>query len=459
MTFTSWQFAVFVFAVFAVYYLPFVRPYQICVLVVASLFFYGYGQPQLLLLLALAVFGTYFFLMKAMVRRKFWLPAGIMFNLVLLAFFKYKLLFVDPYSPSLSEIGVIDFLLKLPLPIGISFFVFHNISLLVDVTKRTGPAPSQWDVFLYIIFFPQLVSGPITRAENFLPQIQPKSFNEVPFVEAARWIISGYFFKLFVANNLNTLTTNMEFPLYHALRTSDRWLCLFLYSYQIYADFFGYSAIAIGLALLFGYRLPINFNLPYISQSFAEFWTRWHISLSIWLRTYLYIPLGGNRDGKGRTYLNLMIVMGLGGLWHGAGLSYLAWGLMHGLLLVVERPFLPMIERLATIAALRHVVIAVRTLVVFLLVTFLWVFFKLPNFEHAMEYVSGMFIDQSVPNPARIYRSLALIYALPVLMQHLIPTEKLFASRPKLDPYLYGGMAALMLVEAGPETAFIYFQF
>ena len=280
MTFTSWQFAVFVSGVFALYYLPFVRHYQVYILVVASLFFYGFGQPQLLALLALAVFGTYFFLVKAMGRRKFWLPAGIAFNLALLAFFKYKLLFVDPSSPSLSDVGAIDLLLKLPLPIGISFFVFHNISLLVDMTKRAGPAPSQWDVFLYIIFFPQLVSGPITRAENFLPQIQPKFLNEVPFVEAAKWIVAGYFFKLFVANNLNTLTTNMDYPLYHALRSSDRWLCLFLYSYQIYADFFGYSAIAIGLGLLFGYRLPINFNLPYISQSFAEFWTRWHISLS-----------------------------------------------------------------------------------------------------------------------------------------------------------------------------------
>ncbi|MBR1223293.1 MBOAT family protein [Bradyrhizobium sp. AUGA SZCCT0176] len=459
MTFTSWQFAVFVSGVFALYYWPLVRPYQVYILVVASLFFYGFGQPELLALLAIAVFGTYFFLLKAMARRKLWLPAGIAFNLALLAFFKYKLLFVDPSSPALSDVGAIDLLLKLPLPIGISFFVFHNISLLVDMTKRTGPAPSQWDVFLYIIFFPQLVSGPITRAENFLPQIQPKFFNEVPFVEAARWIVTGYFFKLFVANNLNTLTTNMDFPLYHALRSSDRWLCLFLYSYQIYADFFGYSAIAIGLGLLFGYRLPINFNLPYISQSFAEFWTRWHISLSTWLRTYLYIPLGGNRDGKGRTYLNLMIVMGLGGLWHGAGLSYLAWGLMHGLLLVIERPFLPLIEKLAAIAALRRVIVATRMLVVFLCVSFLWVFFKLPNFEHAMDYISGMFIDQSVPSPARIYRSLALIYAFPVLIQHFITSERLVALRGNLDPFVYGAMAALMLIEAGPDTAFIYFQF
>jgi alginate O-acetyltransferase complex protein AlgI len=355
--------------------------------------------------------------------------------------------------------ATIDFLLKLPLPIGISFFVFHNISLLVDLTKRAVPRPSLGDVFLYVIFFPQLVSGPITRAENFLPQIQPKALGDVPFVDAAQWIITGYFFKLFVANNLNVMTTNMDYPLYQALKTSDRWLCLFLYSYQIYADFFGYSAIAIGLGLLFGYRLPINFNLPYISRSFAEFWTRWHISLSTWLRTYLYIPLGGNRAGKVRTYINLMIVMGLGGLWHGAGLSYLAWGLMHGIFLVIERPLLPAIERLAAVASLRRAMTAARILVVFFCVSVAWLFFKLPNFEHAIDYLSGMLVDQLPPAPTKIYRSLVLIYALPVIIQHLAPSEWLTSPRLKLEPYFYGAMAALMLVEAGPDTTFIYFQF
>ena len=131
----------------------------------------------------------------------------------------------------------------------------------------------------------------------FMPQIKPKYFADVPFVEAAKWILTGFFFKLFVANNLNEMTSYMSFPLYETLQTQDRWLLVFLYSYQIYADFFGYSAIAIGLGLLFGYRLPINFNLPYVSMSFSEFWTRWHISLSSWLRTYLYVPLGGNRHG------------------------------------------------------------------------------------------------------------------------------------------------------------------
>jgi alginate O-acetyltransferase complex protein AlgI len=454
MSFTSWQFGAFVAVVFGAYYLPAFRTLQVQLLVVASLFFYGYGQPELLPLLALAVLGTYLFLILALRNRPVWLPAGIAFNLALLAFFKYKFLFIDPATPALAGTAPIDWLLKLPLPIGISFFVFHNISLLVDLTRQKAAAPDLKRVFLYIIFFPQLVSGPITRAEMFMPQIKPKYFAEIPFVEAAKWILSGFFFKLYVANNLNEMTSYMDFPLYETLQTQDRWLLVLLYGYQIYADFFGYSAIAIGLALLFGYRLPVNFNLPYISTSFSEFWTRWHISLSSWLRTYLYIPLGGNRHGAFRTYLNLMIVMGLGGLWHGAGLSYLMWGLLHGFLLVIERPLLGRLQSIDK-AAFR----AARIGLVFVCVTLLWIFFKLPNLGHAISYLSGMFASSTNPNPPKLFYDLALLYSLPVMIQHLAVGSRFERSLRGVEPYLYGLMAALMYLEAGPETSFIYFQF
>jgi alginate O-acetyltransferase complex protein AlgI len=454
MTFSSWQFALFATIVFGVYYLPPVRPFQVQLLVAASLFFYGYGQPELLPLLALAVCGTYLFLILALGERR-WLPVGIIFNLALLAFFKYKFLLFDPNAPVPAGVPVIDFLLKLPLPVGISFFVFHNISLLVDLTReKKAPPPGLVDVFLYIIFFPQLVSGPITRAGMFIPQIAPKRFFDIPFIEAAKWILAGFFFKLYVANNLNEMTSYMDFPLYETLRTQDRWLLVVLYGCQIYADFFGYSGIAIGLALLFGYRLPINFDLPYSSASFSEFWTRWHISLSIWLRTYLYIPLGGNRRGKFRTYLNLIIVMGLGGLWHGAGLSYLAWGLMHGVLLAVERPFLETI-RAAKWAVLRPLRIAF----VFMCVTMLWIFFRLPNFDHALGYLAGMFTPSTNPNPPKLFYDLALLYCLPVIIQHLRLGSLVERRMAAWEPYLYGALGALAYLEAGPATAFIYFQF
>jgi len=453
MSFTSWQFGLFAAIVFGTYYLPVFRTVQVQILVVASLYFYGYGQPALLPLLAVAVLGTYIFLVLALRERRLWLPAGITYNLSLLAFFKYKFLFLTP--PALSGNGAVDFLLNLPLPIGISFFVFHNVSLLVDLTRQKSSRPDLTSVFLYIIFFPQLISGPITRAQMFLPQIQPKRFADVPFVDAGKWILTGYFFKLFVANNLNEMTAYMDFPLFETLRTQDRWLLTFLYSYQIYADFFGYSAIAIGLALLFGYRLPINFNLPYISKSFSEFWTRWHISLSTWLRTYLYIPLGGNRRGAMRTYLNIMLVMGIGGLWHGAALSYLIWGFLHGLLLAIERPILRQVERLDS-----ELFRIARVMLVFLCVSLLWILFKLPNFEHAASYLASMFTPNNNPNSPKLFYHLALIYSLPVILQHFIDVPRLILKRlPAAEPYVYGAMAALAFLEAGPDSAFIYFQF
>jgi alginate O-acetyltransferase complex protein AlgI len=452
MTFTSWQFGIFVAVVFGVYYLPALRNFQVQLLVLASVFFYGYGQPELLPLLLVAVLGTWLFLALALRNRAIWLPAGIAFNIALLAFFKYKFLFIDSAS-ALTGVTPVDFLLKLPLPIGISFFVFHNISLLVDLTRDSKNAPRLADIFLYIIFFPQLVSGPITRAAQFMPQIVPKRVDDVDFVEAAKWILAGYFFKLFVANNLNEMTSYMGFPLYETLRTQDRWLLVFLYSYQIYADFFGYSAIALGLGLVFGYRLPVNFNLPYISTSFSEFWTRWHISLSNWLKTYLYIPLGGNRRGTARTYLNLMIVMTLGGLWHGASISYALWGLLHGLLLVIERPFLALFK------ASGPVVQFVRISVVFLCVTMLWIFFRLPNFGHALAYLHGMFTPTTNPNPTKLFYNLALLYSLPVMIQHLNLGVLVSTSLRRWEPYLYGVLAALAYLDAGPEAAFIYFQF
>jgi alginate O-acetyltransferase complex protein AlgI len=228
---------------------------------------------------------------------------------------------------------------------------------------------------------------------------------------------------------------------------------VFLYSYQIYADFFGYSAIATGVALLFGYRLPINFNHPYLSTSFAEFWTRWHITLSTWLRTYLYIPLGGNRHGTLRTYLNLMIVMALGGLWHGVAIGYLAWGLLHGVFLVAERPLLPRIQELSRTTSHPFLVQAARVCFVFFCVSMAWILFKLPNLEHAVDYLSGMFVERDIRNPYRLYRSLALLYVFPVFLQ-IVPRP-----RESLEPYLYGAIATLMLIDAGPNSPFIYSQF
>ena len=348
----------------------------------------------------------------------------------------------------------------MPLPIGISFFVFHNISLLVDIAKSQALVPklSVKNAMLYLSFFPQLVSGPIARASAFLPQITPKVVRDVPIVDVAKWVVVGYFFKLYVANNLNQLTSNMSPPIFETIGGADRLMLLFLYSFQIYADFFGYSAIAVGLGLLFGYRLPLNFRCPYIASSFSEFWSRWHISLSMWLRTYLYIPLGGNQLGRARTYANLMIVMALGGLWHGAGLNYIAWGILHGLFLVCERPFLSSGVR---VGHLQGIVRVSRIGFVFVCVSAAWVCFKMPTFADAASYVSGIFILSWRPGFPKGHYLLAAVYSAPVVIQHgwaLLRGEDAELSG-SLEASLYGALVALTVMEAGPDSAFIYFQF
>ncbi|MGY3366197.1 alginate O-acetyltransferase complex protein AlgI [Bradyrhizobium sp. GM2.4] len=458
MLFTSWTFVGFVAVVFCLYYIPAFRRFQVGILVSSSIAFYAIDQAAMLPLLIVAVGATYLLLRRAMTVSPHYIFWGVAFNLALLSFFKYKLLFIDPHRFSTGT-GLIDYLLALPLPIGISFFVFHNISLLVDASAKKTKLPRIAETFLYIIFFPQLVSGPIARSFQFLPQIKPKFMREVPVVSAVKWLICGYFFKLFAANNLNQLATFMNTP--DSLGGLDRLVLIFVYSFQIYSDFFGYSAIAIGLALLFGYRLPINFDLPYLSSSFSEFWTRWHISLSTWLRTYLYIPIGGNRHGELRTYFNLMVVMLLGGLWHGAALSYLTWGAVHGLLLVVERPFLHRETILyARGGCSAHLAKSSRIAATFALVSLAWAFFRFPDFHTATAFLSGIVTrDFAATLPTSFYW-LAAAYCLPAIVQHALalkpPSQYLMAIA---EPLAYGAMLALALLEAGPDAPFIYFQF
>jgi alginate O-acetyltransferase complex protein AlgI len=453
MAFTSWPFAALTIVTLALYYLPPLRRFQIQTLLVASVYFYAYEEWRFLPLLL----GTLFFTFYCVGNGRQLQAIGIIANLMVLAVFKYKFLFVGVQDELPSN--VVGMLLALPLPIGISFFVFHNISMLVDFVQRKLPRPKFAEAGVYIIFFPQLISGPINKARDFFPQISPKRIGDVSFVSASRWIIGGYFLKLFCANNLDQLTSWMSPALYPSVASGDRAMLLMLYSFQIFADFAGYSAIAIGIALLFGYRLPINFREPYTSASFSEFWTRWHISLSSWLRTYLYIPLGGNRLGTARTHFNLMAVMTLGGLWHGAGLSYLFWGMAHGACLVLERPFLGYEERLYSHAprALAATYRGIRIILVFIVVSFLWIFFKLPNFTDAMSYASTL--GGTEFRFRTNFYWYALVYSAPVVLLHLFVWVSRRAVFQLIEPAFYAALLFLSIVEAGPDSAFIYFQF
>jgi len=467
--FISLNYLVLVGLLLSFYYLPVFRRAQVYMLIVGSLVFYGTGQLHLLPLLTVAALsaGMLAWALKSHIRHSILLAIGVASYLSILAFFKYKFIpifDVENYANSLD--GPLRFMLLLPLPIGISFYTFQSISLIVDSHKKKyanilNSEPNRFvfikNCFFYIVFFPQLVAGPIVKAHDFLPQIKPKYFSDVNLRLASQTIISGLFFKSVIADNLNVYTLNMEQIASKGNgNTLDAAVLLFVYSAQIYSDFFGYTLLAIGVAALFGYRLPENFNIPYIAQSISEFWRRWHISLSSFLREYLYYPLGGNRLGEIRTYLNLIVVMALGGLWHGAAMSYMFWGLFHGIGLALERPFL----KSFFFRSQYPLMILLRTLTVFSFVSFAWIFFRFPEFDDVLSYL-GVLIS-SAPDERGLLNSvdLFIIGALcfPVFVQHFFVKFEMELNTT-FQIMIYGTMLFLFTVQRGPTDAFIYFQF
>lgn len=471
MNFISPEYALLFCVVFALYYL-FPR-LQIAILLVASLVFYGWSQPLEIPLLLAVSFGSStatYLILKGRADPKRLMIYGVAANLSVLAFFKYKFLFIDPKLAAASSTnGLIESILYAPLPIGISFYTFHCISLIGDAYRRQFTEEDlagglrYWHFMrnglLYLVFFPQIVAGPIVKAHQFMPQIGKKKIRDVPFAEAAKWIIWGLFFKSFVADNLAQFTVWMDQPAtFQGLGRYDLLALLFCYSFQIFADFAGYSAIAIGSAALLGYRLPINFNRPYTARSFSDFWRRWHISLSSFLREYLYIPLGGNRHGPIRTYLNLFITMALGGLWHGAEISFLLWGAAHGVALCIERALSPFANVVRSRGAITVTLQVAYTALIFLAVSCLWLFFKLQNFDHASLYI------QAIANtPIRLafqpYQyAIVAVYAVPVMFAHLVP-KQISEKDSMFMAICYGAMLTFSIFDKGPTDAFIYFQF
>jgi len=473
MLFNSYAFAVLVAATMAVYYTPMLRRAQVVTLVLASSVFYGYAHPWLLILLwasiAINTVTSQLAFNSELGRARLYTTVGVVANLLILGFFKYASLLAAPFlSESLQAGDVGHFLISIPLPVGISFFTFQGISLAVDAYKartreeyRDIVSPIQARHWLhtshYISFFPQLVAGPIVKSHEFFPQITPKSLRDIDWGVAFQTLVLGYFLKMVVADNLKDYTGQMQFPYFESYASIDLLAMLFGFSMQIFADFAGYSLIAIGVGKLFGYELPENFNFPYIASRFGEFWRRWHISLSTWLRDYLYVPLGGNRGGRARTYFNLFIVMFLGGLWHGAAWSYAVWGTAHGLALAVERALSSKQSRR------KDSFNPLGMLMVFTFVTFAWLLFKLPNFSQAVAYVLAIANNWHIKPDLKVNYYL-LIYSLPVVVYHLNALVKERYQRSAFRPMpvqhlAYGVMLFLLITNSGDAGAFIYFQF
>ena len=359
--------------------------YRNVLLLVASLFFYAWGEPIYVLVMIFSIFINYLCGLKIgsedETKRKRALVIGVIINLAMLGVFKYSGFFMDNVN---ALLGVQVEFKKLALPIGISFYTFQSISYLVDIYRRVcPPQKSLVKMGLFISFFPQLIAGPILKYYDLAEQIDNRKVSLPLFNQGAVRFLEGLAKKIIIANIMaKTADEIFALPMDN-ISTPMAWIGIAAYTLQIYFDFSGYSDMAIGLGKMFGFHINENFNYPYLATSIKDFWRRWHISLSTWFKEYLYIPLGGNRAGKWKTYRNLMIVFFMTGLWHGASWNFVIWGLFHGTFLVVER-ILP-IEKVLRFRVIQNIY-------ALLVVMVGWVFFRAENLTLAVDYIKRMFI-------------------------------------------------------------------
>jgi alginate O-acetyltransferase complex protein AlgI len=313
-------------------------------LLLMSLVFYAWGEVFFIFLLLASTLINYFLGIwvdrsEEPGRRKLAVAVAVCANIGLLAFFKYADFVVATLNLLLHQLGTAPFPQpNIPLPIGISFFTFHALSYVIDIYRRKWKAAADpKDVALYIFFFPQLIAGPILRWNAIAPQLAERTISRDHFADGIRRFVGGLAKKMLIANAVAVPADQIFALSANELSAPTAWFGIICYTLQIYFDFSGYSDMAVGMGKMFGFRFLENFNFPYTAQSIRDFWRRWHMSLSMWFRDYLYIPLGGNRVSEARTNLNLVIVFFLCGLWHGASWTFVVWGLYHGVFLVVER--------------------------------------------------------------------------------------------------------------------------
>ncbi len=431
-------------------------------MLLASAIFYGWWDERFLSLIAASILFNWWAAKKIERatgrKRKRLVRFAVVANLGLLGFFKYYGFFVESLTDAFGAEQPLPFI-EVILPVGISFYTFQAISYVVDVSRRDVRAVALIDVGVFLSFFPQLVAGPIVRAKEFLPQLGRYRLNdEVDSFDAAWMIGRGLFKKVVVATYLAETVVDPVFAAPTEATKLELLLAMYGYAIQIYADFSGYTDIAIGIALLLGFRFPVNFDNPYRSLSIQDFWRRWHITLSNWLRDYLYISLGGNRLGSVRTYRNLMLTMVLGGLWHGAAWTFVAWGTIHGAALVIER-----LLGAGSPSGERSLAAAVRWLITFHVVCVAWVLFRADSFGVAADFLGGI-VTAPIGSGVEWWALAVIIGALAVQM---IPSDILLTIRERgadTDPLLQGAVLGIwiaLIVSLGPQgvAPFIYFQF
>ena len=444
------------------------------VLVAASIVFYGWGDPVAAFALILPSIAMNFYLGRMLgraegARRRRLIVFSIAINLGILIVFKYSRFIVENLNDFLMLFGAPT--LRVPaltLPLGISFFTFHILSYLIDVYRGSiPPQPSLSAFALYIINFPQLIAGPIIRYRQIADQLAVRAATLGDFEYGVLRFVTGLAKKLLIADPIGQIADVIFGTGPSELTTGAAWLGVICYALQIYFDFSGYSDMAIGLARMFGFRFPENFNYPYAATSIQDFWRRWHMTLSAWFRDYVYIPLGGNRFGSWETVRNLWIVFFLTGAWHGASWNFIIWGLWHGLFLSLERvaPVAAVLERMPRV---------LRTGYVLLVVLIGWVFFRAPNLEHASSYLTRMFAFEFEGQTLLRAFDLVTMHSLTVIATAFVFSLPLWpAVRSRLtDAAVVGAMrissaayvALVMILSfaamAGDENSpFLYFRF
>ncbi|WP_431028891.1 MBOAT family O-acyltransferase [Lysinibacillus sp. LZ02] len=371
------------------------------ILFIMSLLFYAWGEPVYIVIMLVSTVTDYSFGLlldkpnMVAIKRKGIVACSIIVNLLLLSFFKYADFFIQNVN---AFAGTNMPLLELPLPIGISFYTFQSMSYIIDVYRGTAKAQRNWiDFGAYIALFPQLVAGPIVKYSTIAEQLQQRSENMKMFAEGVRRFTIGLAKKVLLANNIGLLWDTISSSNLETMPVLTAWLGIIAFAFQIYFDFSGYSDMAIGLGLMFGFRFNENFNKPYIAQSITDFWRRWHISLGSWFREYVYIPLGGNRRGLAIQMRNILIVWMLTGFWHGANWNFIVWGLYFGVILLMEKWWgLTLLLRLPR--WMRHLYAIVLILIG-------WVLFAFEQPTAIVDYLAAMwgFNGQSLWNADTVY--------------------------------------------------------
>lgn len=478
MLFNSLSFALF-FPVVLFLYWVFARNslrLQNIILLISSLYFYACWDYRFVFLLIFSIALDYFTGLKMGNSqtpgvRKFWLVLSIGINLSLLGVLKYYNFFAESFAEGLSLLGlsVNPHTLNLVLPVGISFYTFHGLSYVIDIYKdRIKPEKDLVDYAVFVSFFPLLVAGPIERATHLLPQIQKKRvFSYAQASDGLRQILWGLFKKIVIADNCAELA-NMAFNNNEQYGGSTLLLGAFFFAMQIYGDFSGYSDIALGVARIMGIELLRNFSYPYFSRDIAEFWRRWHISLSSWFRDYVYFPLGGSRGSVWLKVRNTFIIFLLSGFWHGANWTFIAWGALNAIY------FLPLLlsksnrENLDIVAKgrlLPTVSDAFHMLATFTMTVFAWILFRAENIRHAAEYIKGIFSASLFTRPELVRKELLLLVAAFLVVEWLGREHPYAIARfgfnwPRAVKWgFYYCLVIAIFVFTGKQQQFIYFQF